>query len=157
MIRRLSKQKIQNIIVDLMKPSSICLMNLERRLEVPGQRDGVLIVLDSEAEYYYIGATFRCGGENIEIRIPTVHIGTFCDSVLIGCLTGKTRQAIDYRYFPFSDRVEFYSWTNELDTYITNAGTKKMKVEVKGQENLIEPGCTLMIPGTKDRGGDGDV
>ena len=25
-------------------------------------------------------------------------------------------------------------WTNELDTYITNAGTKKMKVEVKGQE-----------------------
>ena len=129
----------------------------ERRLEVPGQRDGVLIVLDSEAEYYYIGATFRCGGENIEIRIPTVHIGTFCDSVLTGCLTGKTRQAIDYRYFPFSDRVEFYSWTNELDTYITNAGTKKMKVEVKGQENLIEPGCTLMIPGTKDRGGDGDV
>ena len=129
----------------------------ERRLEVPGQREGVLIVLDSEAEYYYIGATFRCGGENIEIRIPTVHIGTFCDSVLIGCLTGKTRQAIDYRYFPFSDRVEFYSWTNELDTYITNAGTKKMKVEVKGQENLIEPGCTLMIPSTKDRGGDGDV
>ena len=129
----------------------------ERRLEVPGQRDGVLIVLDSEAEYYYIGATFRCGGENIEIRIPTVHIGTFCDSVLIGCLTGKTRQAIDYRYFPFSDKVEFYSWTNELDTYITNAGTKKMKVEVKGQENLIEPGCTLMIPSTKDRGGDGDV
>lgn len=129
----------------------------ERRLEVPGQRDGVLIVLDSEAEYYYIGATFRCGGENIEIRIPTVHIGTFCDSVLIGCLTGKTRQAIDYRYFPFSDRVEFYSWTNELDTYITNAGTKKMKVEVKGRENMIEPGCTLMIPSTKDRGGEGDV
>ena len=129
----------------------------ERQLEVPGQGDGVLIALDSEAEYYYIGATFRCGGENIEIRIPTVHIGTFCDSVLIGCLTGKTRQAIDYRYFPFSDRVEFYSWTNELDTYITNAGTKKMKVEVKGRENMIEPGCTLMIPSTKDRGGEGDV
>ena len=129
----------------------------ERRLEVPGQRDGVLIVLDSEAEYYYVGAAYRCSGEIIEIRIPTVHIGTFCDSVLIGCVTDKTRQAIDYRYFPFSDRVEFYSWTNELDTYITNAGTKKMKVEVKGQENLIEPGCTLMIPGTKDRGGDGDV
>ena len=129
----------------------------ERRLEVPGQGDGALIALDGEAEYYYVGAAYRCSGEIIEIRIPTVHIGTFCDSVLIGCLTDKTRQAIDYRYFPFSDRVEFYSWTNELDTYITNAGTKKMKVEVKGQENLIEPGCTLMIPGTKDRGGDGDV
>ena len=129
----------------------------ERRLEVPGQGDGALIALDGEAEYYYVGAAYRCSGEIIEIRIPTVHIGTFCDSVLIGCLTGKTRQAIDYRYFPFSDRVEFYSWTNELDTYITNAGTKKMKVEVKGQENLIEPGCTLMIPSTKDRGGEGDV
>ena len=129
----------------------------ERRLEVPGQRDGVLIVLDSEAEYYYIGATFRCGGENIEIRIPTVHIGTFCDSVLIGCLTGKTRQAIDYRYFPFSDRVEFYSWMQTFDTYILNAGTQPIKVAVKAQENVIAPGCTLMIPGTKDRGGDGDV
>ena len=129
----------------------------ERRMEVPGQGDGALIALDGEAEYYYVGAAYRCSGEIIEIRIPTVHIGTFCDSVLIGCLTDKTRQAIDYRYFPFSDRVEFYSWTNELDTYITNAGTKKMKVEVKGQENLIEPGCTLMIPSTKDRGGDGDV
>ena len=129
----------------------------ERRLEVPGQRDGVLIVLDSEAEYYYIGATFRCGGENIEIRIPTVHIGTFCDSVLIGCLTGKTRQAIDYRYFPFSDRVEFYSWMQTFDTYILNAGTQPIKVAVKAQENVIAPGCTLLIRNTKDRGGDGDV
>ena len=71
----------------------------ERRLEVPGQGDGALIALDGEAEYYYVGAAYRCSGEIIEIRIPTVHIGTFCDSVLIGCLTDKTRQAIDYRYF----------------------------------------------------------
>ena len=69
----------------------------------------------------------------------------------------RSQQAIDYRYFPFPGRIEFYSWMNELDTYITNAGTKKMKVEVKGRENMIEPGCTLMIPSTKDRGGDGDV
>ena len=129
----------------------------ERRLEVPGQRDGVLIVLDSEAEYYYIGATFRCGGENIEIRIPTVHIGTFCDSVLIGCLTGKTRQAIDYRYFPFSDRVEFYSWMNDFDAYIVNAGVQPIKVMVKAQEYVIEPGNTIRIPGTKDKGGECDV
>ena len=129
----------------------------ERRLEVPGQRDGVLIVLDSEAEYYYIGATFRCGGENIEIRIPTVHIGTFCDSVLIGCLTDKTRQAIDYRYFPFSDRVEFYSWMNDFDAYIVNAGVQPIKVMVKAQEYVIEPGNTIRIPGIKDGGGEGDV
>ena len=129
----------------------------ERRLEVPGQGDGALIALDGEAEYYYVGAAYRCSGEIIEIRIPTVHIGTFCDSVLIGCLTGKTRQAIDYRYFPFSDRVEFYSWMQTFDTYILNAGTQPIKVAVKAQENVIEPGCTLMIPSTKDRGGEGDV
>ena len=129
----------------------------ERRLEVPGQGDGALIALDGEAEYYYVGAAYRCSGEIIEIRIPTVHIGTFCDSVLIGCLTDKTRQAIDYRYFPFSDRVEFYSWMQTFDTYILNAGTQPIKVAVKAQENVIAPGCTLLIRDTKDRGGDGDV
>ena len=129
----------------------------ERRLEVPGQGDGALIALDGEAEYYYVGAAYRCSGEIIEIRIPTVHIGTFCDSVLIGCVTDKTRQAIDYRYFPFSDRVEFYSWMQTFDTYILNAGTQPIKVAVKAQENVIAPGCTLLIRDTKDRGGDGDV
>ena len=38
----------------------------ERRLEVPGQRDGVLIVLDSEAEYYYIG--------KIALSLSLIHI-----------------------------------------------------------------------------------
>lgn len=75
----------------------------------------------------------------------------------MGCFIEKTGQAIDYRYFPSPGRVEFYAWMNELDTYILNAGTEKIKVEVKGQENMIEPGCTLLIRGTKDRGGDGDV
>ena len=129
----------------------------ERRLEVPGQGDGALIVLDGEAEYYFVGAAYRCGGEVMEVRVPSVHLGMVQDSVLFGCFMERSQQAIDYRYFPFPGRIEFYSWMNELDTYITNAGTKKMKVEVKGQENLIEPGCTLMIPGTKDRGGEGDV
>ena len=130
----------------------------ERRLEVPGQGDGALIALDGEAEYYYVGAAYRCSGEIIEIRIPTVHIGTFCDSVLIGCVTDKTRQAIDYRYFPFSDRVEFYSWMNDFDAYIVNAGVQPIKVMVKAQEYVIEPGCTLLIHGTKDsKGGDGSV
>ena len=129
----------------------------ERRLEVPGQGDGALIALDGEAEYYYVGSAYRCSGEIIEIRIPTVHIGTFCDSVLIGCLTDKTRQAIDYRYFPFSDRVEFYSWMQTFFLYILNAGTQPIKVAVKAQENVIAPGCTLLIRNTKDRGGDGDV
>ena len=129
----------------------------ERRLEVPGQGDGALIALDGEAEYYYVGAAYRCSGEIIEIRIPTVHIGTFCDSVLIGCLTDKTRQAIDYRYFPFSDRVEFYSWINDFDAYIVNAGVQPIKVMVKAQEYVIEPGNTIRIPGIKDGGGEGDV
>ena len=130
----------------------------ERRLEVPGQGDGALIVLDSEAEYYFVGAAYRCGGEVIEVWVPSVHLGMVQDSVLMGCFIEKTGQAIDYRYFPFSGKVEFYSWMNELDTYIINAGTEKIKVEVKGQENLIEPGSTLLIHGTKDsRGGDGDV
>ena len=76
----------------------------------------------------------------------------------MGCFIERIGQAIDYRYFPFPGRVEFYSWMNELDTYITNAGTEKIKVEVKGQENLMEPGCTLLIHGTKDsKGGDGSV
>lgn len=129
----------------------------ERRMEVPGQGDGALIALDGEAEYYYVGAAYRCSGEIIEIRIPTVHIGTFCDSVLIGCLTDKTRQAIDYRYFPFSDRVEFYSWMNDFDAYIVNAGVQPIKVMVKAQEYVIEPGNTIRIPGIKDGGGEGDV
>ena len=129
----------------------------ERRLEVPGQEDGALIVLDSEAEYYFVGAAYRCGGEVIEVRVPSVHLGMVQDSVLMGCFIERTGQAIDYRYFPFSGKVKFYAWVNELDTYITNAGTEKIKVEVKGQENLMEPGCTLLIRGTKDRGGDGDV
>lgn len=129
----------------------------ERRLEVPGQGDGALIALDGEAEYYYVGAAYRCSGEIIEIRIPTVHIGTFCDSVLIGCLTDKTRQAIDYRYFPFSDRVEFYSWMNDFDAYIVNAGVQPIKVMVKAQAYVIEPGNTIRIPGIKDGGGEGDV
>ena len=129
----------------------------ERRLEVPGRGDGALIVLDDEAGYYFVGAAYRCCGEVIEVRVPTVHLGMVQDSVLMGCFIERTEQAIDYRYFPFPGKVEFYSWMNELDTYIINAGTKKMKVEVKGRENMIEPGCTLMIPSTKDRGGEGDV
>ena len=130
----------------------------ERRLEVPGQEDGALIVLDSEAEYYFVGAAYRCGGEVIEVRVPSVHLGMVQDSVLMGCFIERTGQAIDYRYFPFSGKVKFYAWANELDTYITNAGTEKIKVEVKGQENLMEPGCTLLIHGTKDsKGGDGSV
>ena len=128
----------------------------ERRLEVPGQGDGALIVLDGEAEYYFVGAAYRCGGEVIEVRSPSVHLGMIQDSVLMGCFFEKTEQAIDYRYFPFPGRIEFYSWM-DLDTYITNVGTKKIKVEVKRQENMIEPGCTVLIPGAKDRGGEGDV
>lgn len=130
----------------------------ERRLEIPGQGDGALIVLDGEAEYYYVGAAFRYSGEIVEVRIPSVHLGMVQDSVLFGCLMEGSQQAIDYRYFPFPGRIEFYSWVDELDTYILNAGTKPIKIEVKAQENVIEPGCTLLIHGAKDsRGGDRDV
>ena len=129
----------------------------ERRLEVPGQGDGALIVLDSEAEYYFVGAAYRYGGEVIEVRVPTVHLGMVQDSVLFGCFMERSQQAIDYRYFPFPNKVEFYSWMHTFDTYILNAGTQPIKIEVKTHENLIEPGCTLLIRGTKDRGGEGDV
>ena len=128
----------------------------ERRLEVPGQGDGALIVLDSEAEYYFVGAAYRCCGEVIEVRVPTVHLGMVQDSVLMGCFIEKTGQAIDYRYFPLPNKVKFYSW-HTIDTYILNAGTQPIRIGVKAHENLIEPGCTLLIRGTKDRGGDGDV
>ena len=128
----------------------------ERRLEVPGQGDGALIVLDSEAEYYFVGAAYRCDGEVIEVRVPTVHLGMVQDSVLFGCFMERSQQAIDYRYFPLPNKVEFYSW-HTIDTYILNAGTQPIRIEVKAHESLIEPGCTLMIRGTKDRGGDGDV
>ena len=130
----------------------------ERRLEVPGQGDGALIVLDGEAEYYFVGAAYRCDGEVIEVRVPTVHLGMVQDSVLFGCFMERSQQAIDYRYFPFSDRVEFYSWMNDFDAYIVNAGVQPIKVMVKAQEYVIEPGCTLLIHGTKDsKGGDGSV
>ena len=130
----------------------------ERRLEVPGQEDGALIVLDSEAEYYFVGAAYRCDGEVIEVRVPTVHLGMVQDSVLFGCFMERSQQAIDYRYFPFSDRVEFYSWMNDFDAYIVNAGVQPIKVMVKAQEYVIEPGNTILIHGAKDsRGGDRDV
>ena len=129
----------------------------ERRLEVPGQGDGALIVLDSEAEYYFVGAAYRCDGEVIEVRVPTVHLGMVQDSVLFGCFMERSQQAIDYRYFPFSDRVEFYSWMNDFDAYIVNAGVQPIKVMVKAQEYVIEPGNTIRIPGTKDKGGECDV
>ena len=130
----------------------------ERRLEVPGQGDGALIVLDSEAEYYFVGSAYRYCGEVVEVRVPSVHLGMVQDSVLFGCFMERSQQAIDYRYFPFSDRVEFYSWMQTFDTYILNAGTQPIKVAVKAQENVIEPGCTLLIHGTKDsKGGDGSV
>ena len=115
----------------------------ERRLEVPGQGDGALIVLDS--------------GEVIEVRVPTVHLGMVQDSVLFGCFMERSQQAIDYRYFPFSDRVEFYSWMNDFDAYIVNAGVQPIKVMIKAQEYVIEPGNTIRIPGIKDGGGEGDV
>lgn len=129
----------------------------ERRLEVPGQEDGALIVLDSEAEYYFVGAAYRCGGEVIEVWVPSVHLGMIQDSVLFGCFMERSQQAIDYRYFPFSDRVEFYSWMNDFDAYIVNAGVQPIKVMVKAQEYVIEPGNTIRIPGIKDGGGEGDV
>ena len=121
----------------------------ERRLEVPGQGDGALIVLDSEAEYYFVGAAYRCDDEVIEVRVPTVHLGMVQDSVLFGCFMERSQQAIDYRYFPFSDRVEFYSWMNDFDAYIVNAGVQPIKVMVKAQEYVIEPGNTIRIPGIK--------
>ena len=62
----------------------------ERRLEVPGQGDGALIVLDGEAEYYFVGAAYRCGGEVIEVRSPSVHLGMIQDSVLMGCFFEKS-------------------------------------------------------------------
>ena len=128
----------------------------ERRLEGPGQEDGALIVLDSEAEYYFVGAAYRCGGEVIEVWVPSVHLGMIQDSVRMGCFIEKTGQAIDYRYFPFSDRVEFYSWMNDFDAYIVNAGVQPIKVMVKAQEYVIEPGNTIRIPGINDGGGEGD-
>ena len=128
----------------------------ERRLEVPGQGDGALIVLDSEAEYYFVGSAYRYCGEVVEVRVPSVHLGMVQDSVLFGCFMERSQQAIDYRYFPLPNKVEFYSW-HTIDTYILNAGTQPIRIEVKAHESLIEPGCTLLIRGTKDRGGDGDV
>ena len=129
----------------------------ERRLEVPGQGDGALIVLDREAEYYFVGAAYRCDGEVIEVRVPSIHLGMVQDSVLMDCFIERTEQAIDYRYFPFPGRVEFYSWMNDFDAYIVNAGAQPIKVMIKAQEYAIEPGNTIRIPGIKDGGGEGDV
>ena len=46
---------------------------------------------------------------------------------------------------------------NDFDAYIVNAGVQPIKVMVKAQEYVIEPGNTIRIPGIKDGGGEGDV
>ena len=70
----------------------------------------------------------------------------------------KSPRPVSYTHIDvYKRQVEFYSWMNDFDAYIVNAGVQPIKVMVKAQEYVIEPGNTIRIPGTKDKGGECDV
>lgn len=117
----------------------------ELQLIVPGTGNGALIVLDDEAEYQFVGAAFRIGEQQKEIRCPIVHLGMFQNSVLIEWLGRGGKIFADYRYFPFPGWAEFYMWDGGLDTYIRNAGSRELIVRIAGKEVRIAPGETQNI------------
>lgn len=114
----------------------------ERKLEIPGDGEGVLLVLDSCAEYGFVAAALRLDGNVYEKRQASVHLSFVQDSVLVGwMLHGRVA---DYRYFP-KGIFEFYTWTDVLDVWIENAGDAPIQVRVRGKEWEIPPQRTLFV------------
>lgn len=116
----------------------------ERKLEVPRKGDVVLILLDVEAEYNFVGAAFQVEGRRKEFRRAPVHLGTFQDSVPMDWFDQVSGKHIRYAFFPYPGRIEFYDWTT-MKTYIRNVGRKKIKVVISGKEYFMAPGRQISI------------
>ena len=73
---------------------------------------------------------------------PSVHIGTFQDSVLYMQYWGNGRTALDFRYFPGWNSVETYSWSDN----IRHAVIKNDSEEVLSFNGTsIQPGETMVF------------
>jgi len=116
----------------------------ERKLEIPDDGDGVLIVLDSEAEYNFVGALFQVGDRKKEFHDPDVHIGMFQDSVLLEWYDRASDTYVGYCYFPTPSQAEFYRWV-AMKTYIQNVGIKEIEVSIDGNDYQIAPGGQLFL------------
>lgn len=114
----------------------------ERKLEIPGQGEGVLLVLDNCAEYGFVAAALRLDGKVYEKRQASVNLSLVQDSVLVGWMIDG--RVADYRYFP-KDIFEFYTWTDTLDVWIENAGDMPIQVRVRGKEWEIPPRKRLSV------------
>lgn len=114
----------------------------ERKLEIPGDGEGVLLVLDKCAEYGFVAAALRLDGKVYEKRQPSVHLSFVQDSVLVSWMIHG--RVADYRYFP-KDTFEFYTWTDVLDVWIENAGDAPIQVRVRGKEWEIPPQKRLFV------------
>ena len=114
----------------------------ERKLEIPGDGEGVLLVLDNCAEYGFVAAALRLDGKVYEKRQPSVHLSFVQDSVLVSWMIHG--RVADYRYFP-KNTFEFYTWTDVLDVWIENAGDAPIQVRVRGKEWEIPPQKRLFV------------
>lgn len=113
--------------------------NLRNKENHALEQDGVLLVLGNNKEYYFNSIYAKFGDEEKYSDQAYPHIGMFQDSVL--CMLDMERYRIDYRYFPFQGlHVEFYSWMDEIDTFIENCGDEELFVTVKGNVYRIDPG-----------------
>jgi len=116
----------------------------ERKLEIPDDGDGVLVVLDAEAEYNFAGALLRIKDRMREFRDPDVHIGMFQDSVLLEWYDRISDTYVGYCYFPNRGQVEFYRWV-VMKTWIQNVGIKEIEVSIDGSDYQIAPGGQLFL------------
>lgn len=114
----------------------------ERKLEIPGNGEGVLLVLDNCAEYGFVAAALRLDENVYEKRQASVNLSLVQDSVLVGWMIHG--RVADYRYFP-KDTFEFYTWTDALDVWIENAGDVTIWVRVRGKEWEIPPQKMLSV------------
>lgn len=118
--------------------------NLQKTKNNVLDKDGVLIALGNNREYYFDSIYVKFEGEEKYSDQVCPHIGMFQDSVL--CRLNTKRYRIDYRYFPYPGlRVEFYEWMPEIDTYIENCGDEELLVTAEGKDYKIPPGEKKII------------
>ena len=97
-----------------------------------------LIILGNNRYYYFDSIYVKYNGVIYGDTEPEVHVGMFQDSVLFTKFIDERH--IDYRYFPYKGvKVDFYSWMDDIDTYIENCGDKELFVSVFGEVYKIYP------------------
>ncbi|WP_405322087.1 hypothetical protein [Frisingicoccus sp.] len=109
-----------------------------RKKDIHLEEDGVVITLGNNRQYYFESIYARIKDQERYSDQAHLHIGMMQDSVLCTFTLGDTY--INYRYFPYQGlHVEFYSWMDEMDTYIENCGDEPIRVSVRGKVYKI--GC----------------